>query len=120
MGSGDVFKIIEASAKNNAKNDLTGFLVFSGGRFFQFLEGPENAIDALLEKLEKDERHSNMKVLSRSSAVQRSFPKWRMKRLASDFEAELIEENLPELKDAPSQVKRLLTEFLEPSARLRA
>ena len=44
----DVFKIIETSARNNSRDDLTGFLIFAENRFFQVVEGSRSAIDALL------------------------------------------------------------------------
>ena len=36
----EVFKIIETSARNNLRDDLTGFLIFADNRFFQVVEGP--------------------------------------------------------------------------------
>ena len=36
--SGDeVFEIVETSARNNAKRDISGFLIFKDGRFLQLI-----------------------------------------------------------------------------------
>lgn len=81
LASDEVFRIIETSASNNLRDDLTGFLIFFDHRFFQVVEGPEASIDALLLRLGKDQRHSDIQVLSREVITRRSFPKWRMKRI---------------------------------------
>lgn len=77
----ELFRIIEVSSRNNLRDDLTGFLVFSGGRFFQLLEGPEAAVENLLGRLAGDRRHTALTVLSREPVLARSFPRWHMKRL---------------------------------------
>ena len=77
----EVFRVVEASASNNLRDDLTGFLIFSRNRFFQLLEGPEDRIDDLLARLKRDPRHGNIEVLSRAAITERSFPRWQMKRL---------------------------------------
>ena len=77
----DVFKIIETSARNNSRDDLTGFLIFAENRFFQVVEGSRSAIDALLSRLGEDTRHSQIEILSQTEIAQRAFPNWRMKRL---------------------------------------
>ena len=62
----DVFKIIETSARNNSRDDLTGFLIFAENRFFQVVEGSRSAIDALLSRLGEDTRHSQIEILSQT------------------------------------------------------
>ena len=68
--SGDVFKIIETSARNNPTRDVTGFLVYAHDTFVQFVEGPAASLDALLDDLKacllytspspRDKRQSRM------------------------------------------------------------
>ncbi len=120
IGSADVFKIVEASAKNNAVNGLSGFLIFTGGRFFQLLEGPEAAVDALLAKLAKDSRHASLEVLTRAPVEERLFTKWKMKRLALTRHQPSIIHDVPEFRRASQSVKNALDGFLNPALSLSA
>ena len=79
----DVFKIIETSSRNNLARGVTGFLLHDGDRFLQLLEGPPLEVEGLVAHIERDERHSEMEVLSRTSASEHWFPEWSMKQLIS-------------------------------------
>lgn len=83
----DVFDIVQQSARNNPSSDITGFLLFRGGRFLQLIEGPLMALEMLLAQLSQDDRHHNLRVLSRLPVAQRSFPRWRMRRVGVEHEA---------------------------------
>lgn len=78
----ELFSIIETSSRNNLRDGLTGFLVYARDRFFQIVEGQDDPIEALLSRLTRDRRHSNIAIVSRASIAARSFPRWQMKRLA--------------------------------------
>ena len=67
------------SRKNNPANGLVGALYFADGCFFQCLEGPTDAVDALYARLHQDPRHKDLKVLSRNAIDQLSFSRWSMK-----------------------------------------
>ena len=81
LAADDVFTIIETSAHNNLRDDLTGFLIFSQRRFFQLVEGPDAQIAALFTRLNKDPRHSGIRILSRQTIAERAYPRWQMRRL---------------------------------------
>lgn len=83
----DLFRIIEQSARNNPNAEITGFLIYRGGRFLQLIEGPLMALESLLAKLKHDPRHGSLEVLSRVPIPARSFPRWRMKRVGEDGDA---------------------------------
>ena len=120
LTSDEVFRIIETSAKNNMRDDLTGFLVFSGNRFFQYVEGPEDAIDALLEKLEDDRRHDSIRILDRAEIEERVFPRWKMKRLMPGSDWQSLAQTGPEFGKAPPAVKSAVMQFLETPSPARA
>lgn len=84
----DVFRIVEQSARNNPGLDITGFLLFRGGRFLQLIEGPLVALETLLQRLARDDRHHSLHVLSRVPITRRSFPRWRMRRVGVAVEAQ--------------------------------
>ena len=75
----DVARILMQSRRNNPANDLVGALYFADGCFFQCLEGPAEAVDALYARLHDDPRHRDLKVLSRTTVARPSFTGWSMK-----------------------------------------
>ena len=117
LASGDIFKIVENSSRNNLRNDLTGFLIFSGQRFFQLIEGPKASVDDLLENLYRDLRHENVEVQTRKKIEERAFPKWRMKRISP---AAISSSNpINGLDNAPDYVDNAVKDFLRTSALAR-
>ncbi len=77
--AGEIDDIRHQSRSNNARDDITGLLVFDGHAFCQFVEGPQNAIAALLHRLERDPRHVRMRVLQHEPVSSgRRFPAWRL------------------------------------------
>lgn len=74
----DISGILAASRKNNFHDGLTGALLFSDGCFAQVLEGPLNAIEGAFERIQCDERHSEVTVLMSGPIDKRDFPDWSM------------------------------------------
>jgi hypothetical protein len=74
----EVEKIVEVANSRNQNNAITGLLVFTGGRFAQFLEGPSEALTTLMESIHKDVRHRNVTVVRRQRIRERSFSEWAM------------------------------------------
>lgn len=75
----NVARILAKSRVNNRKNGLVGVLYFGDGVFFQCLEGEEDAVNSLLEKLAADPRHTDLKVISKKYIDKLSFGDWAMK-----------------------------------------
>lgn len=75
----NVARILAKSRVNNRKNGLVGVLYFGDGVFFQCLEGEEDAVNSLLEKLAADPRHRDLKVISKKYIDKLSFGDWAMK-----------------------------------------
>ncbi|MBD2842228.1 BLUF domain-containing protein [Erythrobacter rubeus] len=112
LGAGEVFKIVETSAENNAESDLTGFLLFVSGRFFQVIEGPEDSIDDLVQRLENDPRHRSIQTIDRRPIDERAFGTWRMKRFMPTSGATSLREVAPELRDVPAYMRQTADAFL--------
>lgn len=74
-------QIFRTSVPNNARLQITGALGFSGRSYIQLLEGPQPAMDGLLQTLRADPRHSNLRVLLRGSSPGRLLPNWSMARI---------------------------------------
>lgn len=80
----DLNAIQQKSKGNNELIDVTGSLFYNGGWFLQVLEGPELVLKNLYNKIEKDERHKNARVLYNERAQFRTFPRWRMNMVNLD------------------------------------
>lgn len=113
LTSDDLFRIVEQSARNNPSADITGFLVYRGGSFLQLVEGPLLALEVLLDTLRGDPRHSDIGIVSCLPVAERSFPRWRMKRVgeSGDAVAELLEALAAEGKGRP--LPGAVREFLQ-------
>lgn len=70
--------ILAEARRNNARDDITGVLTFTGGRFVQILEGRSDRLEDLLARLLVDHRHRDMEVLARRTITHRDFPGWDM------------------------------------------
>ncbi len=70
--------ILATSRRNNARDGITGGLLFSEGCFAQVLEGPLDALESAFERIQCDERHSDVTVLQSGPIATRDFPDWSM------------------------------------------
>ncbi|BAR98579.1 hypothetical protein BV133_986 [Blastochloris viridis] len=73
-----VESILAASRRANAAMNITGALIFNSGTFAQVLEGARRDIEALIERILRDERHGEVQVLAFEPAPSRAFPNWSM------------------------------------------
>jgi blue light- and temperature-responsive anti-repressor len=76
--SDNIETILATSRQNNARDQVTGGLIFSDGCFAQVLEGPMDAVVAAFERIQCDERHSEVIVLRSGPIQTRSFADWSM------------------------------------------
>lgn len=77
--SNEALNDIQRVAKNNNQTiDVTGSLFYNGGWFLQVLEGPLETLNALYEKIEKDPRHKDSRILYNQPAKFRTFTRWSM------------------------------------------
>jgi len=77
-----VTRILEASALNNAARSVTGLLLYNGRNFLQLLEGEEDTLSALMDRIGDDPRHSGVSMIDRMTVDERACPDWAMKRIA--------------------------------------
>jgi len=78
MSAEDLRSIHATARTNNEHIDVTGSLFYNGGWFLQVLEGPAATLSKLYEKIERDPRHKNSRVLYNEPATFRTFPRWNM------------------------------------------
>ncbi len=70
--------ILRAARAKNTALGITGALMFYGGWFAQALEGPQDAVTALFERIARDPRHDGIEVLRQGRVVARAFERWAM------------------------------------------
>ena len=70
--------IIAASTRNNARDDVTGFLIAAETWFVQILEGDEERVHAAYERIRADTRHYDLVRIERREMATRSFSDWTM------------------------------------------
>ena len=80
----DLHAISVASARNNARDGITGCLLVDGTYFFQVVEGRRRLLSALLERLIRDPRHQELTIADFSGIDHRSFRAWNMRPLRLD------------------------------------
>ncbi len=94
----DIRDILEVSRRNNARENITGVLVYREGYFLQLLEGSKDSVLKLVEKIKEDDRNFKLRVLVEGDADDRLFADWSMAFLDGDIEANTTE-NLIDLFD---------------------
>ncbi len=82
--------ILAASRENNAREGITGGLLFSTGCFAQVLEGRSAAVEATFERIQCDDRHNDVILLEAEPIAERAFPDWSMAFTGSDARADLL------------------------------
>jgi hypothetical protein len=70
--------ILEVSRHNNALEGLSGLLWADGTSFLQVLEGDDQAVSSLIDRLIKDPRHRDMVPLVDRKIETREFGYWAM------------------------------------------
>lgn len=79
--------ILDSARKHNAKNGISGMLMYHSKQFFQVLEGPEEAVQLCFSRIQCDPRHTGIIVLVDQPADNRCFGGWDMATVKlTDFE----------------------------------
>lgn len=90
--------ISQTAKKRNPTLAITGVLFFHQGRFLQIIEGPHNYIEYLMERIQLDPRHKNIKTILDKEVNKRGFPDWNMDVFHLSEEEQISEEMLAEAK----------------------
>lgn len=71
-------ELLAESRIYNALHEMTGVLLYGNGQFVQVLEGEEEAVQALYERIKRDPRHRDAVTYADKAIVQRAFGDWAM------------------------------------------
>jgi hypothetical protein len=109
LGDEELAQIHETARHLNALDGISGLLLFDGSRFLQIVEGAEDAVDNLVERLRMDPRHSAFELRDERYVERRSFPDWSMElvRVSAGY-GNVREEVRAALPDAVSEPVREL------------
>ncbi len=74
----ELVELLKISRENNKRLDITGMLLYKDGNFIQVIEGPEEAVNQLYQKILGDPRHTNIMMLGKQPIPERQFASWAM------------------------------------------
>ncbi len=110
--------LLAKSRKSNHASGVTGMLLYHDGNFIQALEGERAAVEAILDRIERDPRHGQLLVLIQEEVEERAFGEWSMgyvrREDLPDDQRDGYSRFLQEAAErgmAPSRAHRLLETF---------
>jgi hypothetical protein len=74
----DLLDLMATSRTANARDGITGLLLYSDGGFLQMLEGTRGAVESLYASITLDERHDDVTLVRTREQREREFPDWSM------------------------------------------
>lgn len=80
----DLRAILVTAREFNAEHEICGVLYYAKEHFFQCLEGEEQQVKAIYEKICMDTRHTVMKCFEIENIQQCRFSQWSMKYVKPD------------------------------------
>ena len=86
----DLGRILQASRRNNPREEIGGVLYSGNGYFFQVLEGDRHKVNALYRRLLGDPRHADVDVISVKPLAYRIFSDWSMKYVPAETDVERL------------------------------
>lgn len=98
--------LLTRSKANNARDGITGLLVYHDRLFFQIIEGDRDKVEACYNRIKKDQRHRKLFLMSEGDVEQRAFDGWKM---AYESESDMCEDmrksslSIRKLKKDPGQ-----------------
>lgn len=115
----NIAKLLSQSRNNNQLVNVKGILCYSQTDFIQVLEGPENAVLNLYQKILADERHHECQLLNICLSRRYIFKNWSMGYIdISPGDMRLLRAELPEKlsnDNADKFVSQLKTYLNKPS-----
>ncbi|MEH6517193.1 MAG: BLUF domain-containing protein [Halioglobus sp.] len=78
FSAAELHELAAISARKNQLQGITGALLFIDHCFIQIIEGEEHSMSDLLDKLEVDPRHHDMRIISDHLEDSRHFSDWSM------------------------------------------
>lgn len=104
-----VADIVKTARGFNKDHEITGILVFDGQRFFQYLEGPQQAVADLVKAIAADPRHVEFRLQHQGERMEeRMFRNWSMAYVLVDDSEPLADLDAIEGESAMNKLKALI------------
>lgn len=85
LSDAELEEIGAISGRNNQQKNITGVLIYFGELFFQIIEGEDETLAELYEKILADPRHTDIVCLKTEPDIaERHFPEWSMTTINLD------------------------------------
>lgn len=115
----EIEHLLRRARERNKEYGVTGILLYIGGNFMQYIEGPQDNLDVIYKIIQEDEQHSGLILVSREAIESRQFGDWAMAYQTRDVEGyvgspgerKLIEMILELPSDNPSAAQIVLQSF---------
>lgn len=93
IGAADIDRILAAASSFNRVAGVTGVLMFDGRRFLQYLEGPDDGVASVAQRVINARSHGQIRELARGEVATRHFPRWTMAsaRIESEVMRAIVE-----------------------------
>ncbi len=73
-----LLSLLNECRRNNEKLGVTGLLMYANNTFLQVVEGEDDVVDNLVERICGDERHDEIQMLRRTEIDERRYGQWSM------------------------------------------
>jgi len=74
----ELVALLEVSRRHNERDGLSGMLLYSSQSFLQVLEGEETVLRATYDRIQRDDRHQNLRLMMDADVATPMFPDWTM------------------------------------------
>jgi hypothetical protein len=71
-------EILSVSQRNNARDGVTGYLIFDKAWFVQILEGERAMVTQTYTRIARDGRHGAATIMNTRDVAERAYPEWTM------------------------------------------
>ncbi len=116
VDQGTVDAIIATARRCNPVHGVTGMLVFGSGIFFQWLEGPREAVQRLMALIQRDPRHQRVVLLNETEeSRERLFPSWDMELVGAEHIRDVLADAIDAAED-PNNATALRSLLIEVEA----
>jgi len=78
LDDAEVEHILARARWHNARNQITGILIYNSYDFLQVLEGRVPLLTTTFDRIKADSRHRNLVVVDHAPLSRRAFPDWTM------------------------------------------
>ncbi len=128
LSSLELYRLSLAAQSRNRTESITGLMLYDNDSIFQWLEGPAEGLQRIMQSIRNDPRHTDIEVLDSQSAEIRMFTDWSMKlaatgQAAASFRRDVMEPPpriIQDLRQDPRSAAILLATLIPASSGVSA